>query len=125
MSDENIVIIGGYPDNARHTFSGICKRCNGTGTIYEYEKIKFSCNMCGGFGSGSKKEQEKVDALWFSNLHGTIGIVRKENQYGVKFYIGTVTGIDEDSDTKQVLKWGSTFPADAGETLFTGNRVKI
>lgn len=58
------------------------------------------------------------EAIWFCAGHGNVGVVRSEDEYGVKYYIGACGGIDEQTDIEHIAAWGSTFPATAGKALF-------
>jgi hypothetical protein len=60
-----------------------------------------------------------LQSQWYTNKDGTIGIVRVETDYdGIQYFIGHVSGLDEQSDTKYVADWGSRFDYDAGQVLF-------
>ena len=57
---------------------------------------------------------KSLEVRWFS----AIGIVRVENDYGVRYYIGAGEGDSEEADLKFIADWGMHFPADAGDVLF-------
>lgn len=50
-----------------------------------------------------------IDALWFTNNDGCIGIVVVEEDITGKrkAYIGPASGTDEKADTEQVSAWGN------------------
>jgi hypothetical protein len=53
--------------------------------------------------------------MWFCG----VGIVRVEDEYdSIKYYIAAVSGVNEQTDAQFIMKWGSTFPSDAGNKLF-------
>lgn len=45
--------------------------------------------------------------MWWYN--GTIGIVKVDTGFEVKYYIGTGYGKDEKEDIEKILKFGSRF----------------
>lgn len=49
----------------------------------------------------------KVLNVWWYN--GTIGIVKVDTGFEVKYYIGTGYGKDEKEDIEKILKFGSRF----------------
>lgn len=60
------------------------------------------------------------NVYWFCAGHGNVGIVQVETDYeGVKYYIGQCSGLDEDADAKHIADWGSSFPKQAGDALFS------
>lgn len=60
-----------------------------------------------------------VDAIWFTNGSGCIGIVMvKDNGPDPMFYISSVLGHHEEDDREFVMNYGATFPFEAGLTLF-------
>lgn len=54
---------------------------------------------------------------WF-NGRSCVGIVRVNNGYEVKYYIGVAKGYDEDEDVQFITAFGTTFPPAAGKVLF-------
>lgn len=59
-----------------------------------------------------------LDVMWFSS-YGTVGIVRVSvPQEGIKYYIASCHGLDEQVDKKHIAAWGATFPNYAGDFLF-------
>ena len=59
-----------------------------------------------------------LDVMWFCG-RSNVGIVRVKDEYeGIKYYIGSPRGEDEDTDKMWIASWGSTFPRDAGDKLF-------
>ena len=46
-----------------------------------------------------------LDAWWY----GTIGIVKVDTGFEVKYYIGTGYGKDEKEDIEKIVKYGSRF----------------
>ena len=64
-------------------------------------------------------ETKTVQATWFSNSLGCVGIVQVLDPYeGFKYYIASVPGLSEDLDMQRVADWGSTFPKDLGDRMF-------
>lgn len=51
-------------------------------------------------------------------FNSTIGIVRVDNSFEVKYYIKAISGRSLAHDIIEVAKWGNTFPKEAGEALF-------
>ena len=48
-----------------------------------------------------------------------VGIVKAENSEGeVKYLIGSVGGMDEETDIQTLLDWGTAFSEVAGDALF-------
>ena len=61
---------------------------------------------------------EILDVMWFCG-RTNVGIVQVNDEYdGIKYYIASVDGINEELDKKFIADWGSTFPKDAGDLLF-------
>ena len=61
---------------------------------------------------------EILDVKWFCG-RTNVGIVMVNDEYdGIKYYIASVDGINEEIDKKFIADWGSTFPKDAGDQLF-------
>lgn len=60
-----------------------------------------------------------LDSYWFTPMGASvIGIVKVETEFdGIKYYIGTCSGMDLDGDTKHIAERGAKFPYDAGEKL--------
>ena len=59
-----------------------------------------------------------LEARWFSGT-SCVGIVKcQTDQNVIKYYIGAANGVAETWDAEQIMKWGSTFPVDAGDLLF-------
>jgi hypothetical protein len=59
-----------------------------------------------------------LDVKWFCG-HSNVGIVRVDDPYeGIKYYISSCPGMNEDADKEHIAAWGSTFPNDAGDVLF-------
>lgn len=55
--------------------------------------------------------------MWWYN--GTIGIVKVDTGFEIKYYIGTGYGQDEKEDIEKILKHGSRFyPVDDEEIPF-------
>lgn len=64
--------------------------------------------------------KEILDAIWFSNGSGCIGIVKVRSYDEIKFYISSVPGLSEDADKHYVADYGSRFPHAAGMELLGG-----
>ena len=59
-----------------------------------------------------------LDVMWFSGT-SCVGVVKVEDEYdGVKYYISSATGMDEDVDMEHIAAWGATFPKDIGDLMF-------
>ena len=59
-----------------------------------------------------------LDVRWFSGGH-VVGIVRVDVPYeGIKYYIGSGHGDDEQVDIDYISAFGATFPSDVGDILF-------
>lgn len=60
-----------------------------------------------------------IDTLWFTNAHGTIGIITIEEDItgNRKAYIGSVSGSNEKEDTQQIIDWGNPFSLDTALRL--------
>ena len=59
-----------------------------------------------------------LDVRWFSGT-SCVGIVRVNDPYdGIKYYISSATGMNEQVDMEHIAAWGATFPNDVGDTLF-------
>ena len=63
-----------------------------------------------------------LDVRWF-NGSSCVGVVRVEDPYdGIKYYVGTGTGMDEDIDMEYISVWGARFPNYVGDVLFGVNQ---
>jgi len=61
---------------------------------------------------------EILDVKWFCG-RTNVGIVMVNDEYdGIKYYISSVSGVNEELDKKFIAEWGSTFPKEAGDALF-------
>lgn len=60
-----------------------------------------------------------LDVRWFCGT-SNVGIARCDlGPYdGIKYYIGSCSGLDEETDKQYIASFGSTFPYDAGNLLF-------
>lgn len=59
-----------------------------------------------------------LDVRWFCGTTN-VGIVRVEDPYdGIKYYVSSVTGMDEKIDMEFIAAYGATFPNDVGDVLF-------
>jgi hypothetical protein len=60
------------------------------------------------------------NVYWFSGPAGTVGIVRVFDEYGntYKYYISSVSGLNEEQDFEYICFYGVTFPTEAGDALF-------
>lgn len=60
-----------------------------------------------------------LDTKWFCG-RTSIGIVRVQTDYyGIVYYIGTIhQSSTAEQDSAFIADWGSTFPVEAGDTLF-------
>jgi hypothetical protein len=72
-----------------------------------------------------------IDVRWFCG-RTQVGIVQVNEPYeGIKYYIASPPGDNEDEDTRFIADWGSTFPKDVGDVLFgvddlrNGNAVQV
>ena len=64
---------------------------------------------------------EILDCRWFCG-RTNVGIVKVNDEFeGVKYYIASVSGLDEKSDMQFIADWGSTFPKSVGDVLFGVN----
>lgn len=71
--------------------------------------------------------RSELDAVWFTDMSGTIGIVR--TQYDsrpvsdrTKYHIGRCqNGNSEIEDIRFIIEWGANFPKAAGDALFKSN----
>ena len=55
-----------------------------------------------------------LDSIWFNTLRGSFGIVLAENLTTGerKIYAGIVDGLDEETDERALLDWGSKVNLD-------------
>ncbi len=62
-----------------------------------------------------------LDSIWFHQMGGAlIGIVKVQTEYeGIKYFIGTASGVDEEEDAKHIAETGGKFPIEAAEKLFS------
>lgn len=59
-----------------------------------------------------------LDVRWFTGT-SCVGIVRVElPRDGIKYYINSVTGMNEEIDKEHIVAWGAAFPTDVGDYLF-------
>ena len=59
------------------------------------------------------------NVMWFTNKNGCIGIVQVDDEYdGIRYYISSVEGVNEEYDKRHVAEWGASFPKYAGDALF-------
>lgn len=67
-----------------------------------------------------------LNSFWFSpmGMVGVIGVVAalSGDGTGIKYYIGTASGLDKDADESYIAQHGARFPDDAGSMLFDGCR---
>ena len=64
------------------------------------------------------------DVMWFSGRY-LVGIVQVNDEFdGIKYYIGTAPGNDEDADKEHIASWGSRFPKNVGDILFGGDDLR-
>jgi hypothetical protein len=61
---------------------------------------------------------EILGTVWFCAGHGNVGVVRVNNGFEIKYYIGQCFGIDEKQDITHIADLGSRFPSEAGDALF-------
>ena len=60
-----------------------------------------------------------LDVRWFSGT-SCVGIVQVEDPYdGIKYYVSSCTGMDEEIDKEHIAAWGATFPKEVGDILFS------
>ena len=61
-----------------------------------------------------------LDSIWFTPMGGPlIGIVKADVEYeGIKYYIGTASGLDEEADALEIAERGARFPEEAAKNLF-------
>lgn len=60
-----------------------------------------------------------LDVRWFCGS-SNVGIARCDlGPYdGIKYFVGSCSGMDEEVDKQYIAAYGSTFPSDAGDLLF-------
>ena len=59
-----------------------------------------------------------IDVIWFNGT-SCVGIVQVEDQYeGIKYYIGSAAGHDEETDKELIASWGAKFPKNIGDQMF-------
>lgn len=59
-----------------------------------------------------------LDVCWFNGT-SCVGVVRVEDPYdGIKYYVGSCTGMDEEVDKEHIAAWGARFPNNVGDILF-------
>ncbi len=58
------------------------------------------------------------NVIWFCAGHGNVGIVKVDDQYGIKYYIGQCSGLSEEGDIAHIASWGSSFLKPVGDKLF-------
>lgn len=59
-----------------------------------------------------------VDVVWFSGT-SCVGVVKVEDPYdGIKYYISSASGMNEQVDMEHIAAWGASFPKDIGDLLF-------
>jgi len=61
-----------------------------------------------------------LDSIWFHEMGSfkPIGIVKVDNGFEIKYYIGTCNGEDEEEDRNKIMEKGARFPSAAAEKLF-------
>jgi len=60
-----------------------------------------------------------IDVMWFTESQGTLGIVKADDEYnGVRYFIGSCSGVHEETDKEHIADWGAKFPKAAGDALF-------
>lgn len=70
---------------------------------------------------GSFSNLSVVGVCWF----GDVGVVKVVDPYeGIKYYIGIISGEDEQQDIKRIALWGKRFPGPAGVALETEGLFK-
>jgi hypothetical protein len=66
-----------------------------------------------------------MGARWFCAGHGNVGIVKVTNvdngEESIRYYIGQCDGNDESDDVRRIMDFGSSFPRNAGDVLFSNN----
>ena len=58
-----------------------------------------------------------IEVIWIETISGTIGIVLKDNGFEKKAYIKQVMGLDEASDTRDVLENGGKLKLHHAESI--------
>ena len=60
-----------------------------------------------------------LDFIWFTGA-SCVGVVKVDDPYdGIKYYISSATGMDEEVDKEHIAAWGATFPKEVGDILFS------
>lgn len=61
-----------------------------------------------------------IEALWFTNMSGTTGIVviEEDNTNDRRAYIGSVSGLNEKDDIDTIISFGNPFPPDTIKGLW-------
>lgn len=57
------------------------------------------------------------EVIWINTMNGIIGIVLSDNGFEKKAYIKQVMGLDEESDTKDVLENGGKIHLQQVESI--------
>lgn len=63
-------------------------------------------------------EDKIINAYWFTNKDGCIGIVLVNTEQGLKAYIGQAKGEKEQEDIEHIAKWGAKFTLETILDLF-------
>lgn len=59
-----------------------------------------------------------ADVVWFTGT-SCVGVVKVEDPYdGIKYYISSASGMNEEIDMEHIAAWGASFPKDIGDLLF-------
>jgi len=68
-----------------------------------------------------------IDALWFTNIDGCIGIIVIEEDVtgDRKAYIGSARGKDQKVDTEKILAWGNKFSIDTAERILLSLKKEV
>ena len=66
------------------------------------------------------EEKKVLDSIWFHEMgsFNPIGIVKVDNGFEIKYYIGTCKGENEEVDNIKIMETGARFPSTAAEKLF-------
>ena len=59
-----------------------------------------------------------LESVWFTNSAGCVGIVRVTSDYGTKYYVSAVPGVNKENDEQYIVNFGAQFPTAAGNVLF-------
>jgi len=67
-----------------------------------------------------EEEKKVLESIWFHEMGSpnTIGIVKVDTTFGIKYYIGTANGQDKDRDETKIMEGGAKFPRKAAEKIF-------